>query len=133
MAAYLQRRAWDEREPSFILWALWKKRLELQATGFLDSRFSICSVDSPSQTALPAILYFPSDRLRRFGFLRHAASIDRKVSTFNPAERLRLLGADSRGTAARSYGHERATSQRGPPIAALQLQMQLIGFMELVV
>jgi hypothetical protein len=30
MAAYLQRRA-DEREPSFILWALWKKRLELQA------------------------------------------------------------------------------------------------------
>jgi L-asparaginase len=27
----LQHRAWDEREPSFILWALWKKRLELQA------------------------------------------------------------------------------------------------------
>jgi hypothetical protein len=121
MAAYLQRRAWDEREPSFILWALWKKRLDLQAhsrftiqdgcgfrsrrgrcheptpvtphyasfasyktagvhcgarrrgwvaapchgatadeadqwprhrviTGFLDSRFSIWSVDSPSQT-----------------------------------------------------------------------------------
>src|SRR5258708_32025359 len=31
MAAYLPRRAWDEREPSFILWALWKKRLELEA------------------------------------------------------------------------------------------------------
>ncbi len=84
-------------------------------TGFLDSRFSIWSVDSPSQTALPAILCVPSDRLRRFGFLRHAASINRKVSNFNPAERPRLLGADSRGTAARSYGHERATSQRGPP------------------
>jgi hypothetical protein len=23
MAGYLQRRAWDEGEPSFILWALW--------------------------------------------------------------------------------------------------------------
>jgi hypothetical protein len=31
MAAYLHRRAWDERELSFTLWALWKKRLELQA------------------------------------------------------------------------------------------------------
>jgi hypothetical protein len=37
MAAYLQRRAWDEREPSFVLWALWKKRLKLQA----HSRFTI--------------------------------------------------------------------------------------------
>jgi hypothetical protein len=37
MAAYLQRRAWDEREPSFILWAFWKKLLELQA----HSRFTI--------------------------------------------------------------------------------------------
>jgi hypothetical protein len=37
MAAYLQHRAWDEREPSFILWALWKKRLKLQA----HSRFTI--------------------------------------------------------------------------------------------
>src|SRR5260370_37791612 len=26
MAAYLQRRAWDEREPSFILWALGSRR-----------------------------------------------------------------------------------------------------------
>ena len=26
--AALQRRAWEEREASFILWALWKKRLE---------------------------------------------------------------------------------------------------------
>jgi hypothetical protein len=37
IAAYLQRRARDEREPSFILCALWKKRLELQA----HSRFAI--------------------------------------------------------------------------------------------
>jgi hypothetical protein len=37
MAAYLQRGSLDEREPSFILWALWKKRLELQA----HSRFAI--------------------------------------------------------------------------------------------
>jgi len=26
--AALQRRAWEEREASFILWALWKKQLE---------------------------------------------------------------------------------------------------------
>jgi hypothetical protein len=32
------------------------------------------------------------DRFRRFGFLRHAASIDRKISTFNPAERLGRIG-----------------------------------------
>jgi hypothetical protein len=38
-------------------------------SGFLDSRFSIWSVDSPSQTALPAILYVPLIGFGSSGFL----------------------------------------------------------------
>src|SRR5258708_39284654 len=55
MAAYLQRRAWGEREPSFILWALGSRRgscgmrLSASAPGTPPTKRSPCSAAPPKR------------------------------------------------------------------------------------